>query len=66
MKESKMSTLVDSVLGECESIISGVEVVQELTANTKAFNMFEFDDIRYMSEELQSLVLKVDLVEGQV
>ena len=60
MKESKMNTLVDDFLGECESIISGVEIVQELTANTKAFNMFEFDDLRYMTEYLQSFVLTAE------
>ena len=57
MKDANMNTKVDTVLGECESIISGVEVIQELTENNKAFNMFEFDDLRCMAEELQSLVV---------
>ena len=68
MKIANESTIVvvDTIMGECESIISTVEdFVNEYEDTT---NLDDFESIRYIAEELQStiVVLEVDsLTEEQ-
>ena len=61
MKDFKMNTLVDIVLGECESIIAETENVYEfltdMEINTFDIEQLEIDTIRTTAEELQQLVL---------
>ena len=54
--------IVDTIMGECESIISEVEdFVNEYEGTT---NLDDFESIRYIAEELQStiVVLEVDIL----
>jgi hypothetical protein len=68
MKNENQSTsfIVETIMGECESIISTVEdFVNEYEDTT---NLDDFESIRYIAEELQStiVVLEVDsLTEEQ-
>ena len=64
MKIANESTIivVDTIMGECESIISTVEdFVNEYEDTT---NLDDFESIRYIAEELQStiVVLEVDVL----
>ena len=56
-----MNTLVDIVLGECESVIAETENVYEfltdMEINTFDIEQLEIDTIRTTAEELQQLVL---------
>ena len=64
MKVNKMNTKVESVLGECESIISCVENVIDLCdSNDFVTNLLEneeFETIRYTAEDLESIVLGLE------
>ena len=59
-----MNTKVESVLGECESIISCVENVYFMTESndfvTNLLETEEFENLRYIAEYLQSFVLLLD------
>jgi glutamine synthetase adenylyltransferase len=59
-----MSTLVDKIANECESIISLVENVVEIATNdettTNLLKQEDFENISTIAEELQSLVLGSD------
>jgi virulence-associated protein VapD len=63
-----MNTKVEVLLGEVESIISCVEDVIELVTandmNTKVLESEEFENIRFIAEELQSKV--VECAENEV
>jgi hypothetical protein len=64
MKIENQSTsfIVETIMGECESIISTVEdFVNEYEDTT---NLDDFESIRYIAEELQStiVVLEVDVL----
>ena len=60
----KMNTKVDTILGECESIISSVENVYFMTESndfvTNLLQTEEFENIRFHAEELQSSVFGSD------
>ena len=62
MKDFKMNTLVDIILGECESIIAETENVYEFLTDMEIntlvdIEQLEIDTIRTTAEELQQLVL---------
>ena len=68
MKEKIMiETKVNTIAAECESIISCVENVIDLCDSndfvTNLLQTEEFENIRFIAEELQSLV-SIALVEG--
>lgn len=54
--------LVQTILGECESIISCVENVQDMcegnTLVVQLLSVEDFEQIRYDAEELQTLVVQ--------
>lgn len=62
-----MNTLVDNIANECESIISMVENVVEFAMDdettTNLLKHEDFENIRTIAEELQSLVLGSDYDE---
>jgi hypothetical protein len=64
MKIANESTsfIVETIMGECESIISTVEDFVNEYENTT--NLDDFESIRYIAEELQStiVVLEVDVL----
>ena len=59
-----MNTKVDTVLGECESIISSVEDVYFMTESndfvTNLLETEEFENLRYIAEYMQSFVLTAE------
>lgn len=49
--------ITETIMGECESIISEVENVYHSVTDTDMLNVLHFSDIRYIAENLQTLVL---------
>ena len=49
--------ITETIMGECESIISEVENVYHSVTDNDMLNVLHFSDIRYIAENLQSLVL---------
>ena len=63
-KVQSRKTSIDTILGECESIISSVENVIDLCESndfvTNLLQTEEFENLRYIAEYLQSFVLLLD------
>jgi Mg2+ and Co2+ transporter CorA len=49
--------ITETIMGECESIISEVENVYHSVTDDDMLNVLHFNDIRYVAENLQTLVL---------
>jgi hypothetical protein len=49
--------ITETIMGECESIISEVENVYHSVTDDDMLNVLHFNDIRYVAENLQSIVL---------
>ena len=54
-------TILETIMGECESIISEVENVYENVTDSDMLNVLHFADIRYTAEELQSITITLDV-----
>ena len=54
-------TILETIMGECESIISEVENVYENVTDSDMLDVLHFTDIRYTAEELQSITITLDV-----
>ena len=50
-------TIIETVMGECESIIS---VVEDFINENESIDLSDFEEIRYCAEQMQSLVLHLE------
>ena len=50
-------TIIETVMGECESIIS---VVEDFIFENESIDLTDFEQIRYCAEEMQTLVLQLE------
>jgi hypothetical protein len=57
IENQSISFIVETVMGECESIISEVENVYHSVTDDDMLNVLHFSDIRDIAENLQTLVL---------
>jgi hypothetical protein len=54
-----LESSVETIMGECESIISEVENVYHSVTDDDMLNVIQFNDIRDSAEELQTFVLQM-------
>lgn len=58
IENQSIQTILETVMGECESIISTVE--DFVNENESTTNLDDFEQIRYTAEELQSITSKLE------
>jgi len=57
IENQSISFVLETIMGECESIISEVENVYHSVTDNDMLNVLHFSDIRDIAENLQTLVL---------
>jgi hypothetical protein len=58
IENQSINTILETVMGECESIISTVE--DFINENESTQNLDDFEQIRYTAEELQSITCHLE------